>query len=428
MDIIRWLVLNRIREYKRLITNLFMPLISLLIVAGIMLYEMYVYLLPALYKMKNINEKTLNVVCAFFVVYGFYACVFRNHPIVNLKPMTLYLFDEPKCQKLIQMNYIGKFLKHLLSCLFLSCCITGLPLNANTLYIFSTLLLYMESIKWSEWIFYQKETSKKEIIKRMVSWSIMSGLFVVNANIRSGILLALEIIIAAVIYSNAQSRLSINWPKYEEEMKFQDKLLTAQNYNHTVLLSQYSKEKKLRKISHKSHFRIVLKRYPIIWKATTSICRLNMEMIIAGVAVFLMTVAIYFVPFLWKIPLLDQLSIRYMLLMIGMLFMYQISIQSMMKQLDSVIEKEKAGLFIPLSNTKLIAQFTIIPAIVILFLTIIASLVLSSGIIQTVIAGSVMQGIVWLSFYLRIEKKELFKKIYFVVSICILIASFFLIK
>lgn len=79
--------------------------------------------------------------------------------------------------------------------------------------------------------------------------------------------------------------------------------------------------------------------------------------------------AIYKIPFLWTIPLLDQKIVRRMLLIVGIFAMFQISVQSMLKQMDSLLQKQQEGLFIPLSDKQIVKQFTLIPIYVTLLQT-----------------------------------------------------------
>ena len=60
--------------------------------------------------------------------------------------------------------------------------------------------------------------------------------------------------------------LEINALKYEDEMQFLEKVRIAQNFNNTVLLDQYAKEKMVRylqrknKVSNHTHPKITLLR------------------------------------------------------------------------------------------------------------------------------------------------------------------------
>ena len=68
--------------------------------------------------------------------------------------------------------------------------------------------------------------------------------------------------------------LEINALKYEDEMQFVEKLRIAQNFNNTVLLDQYAKEKMVRYLQRKNKVSKFLRYFPLIWKTQISIYRL----------------------------------------------------------------------------------------------------------------------------------------------------------
>ena len=51
-----------------------------------------------------------------------------------------------------------------------------------------------------------------------------------------------------LIFIYTAKYLNINYLKYENDIKYLDKVLVAQNNNDTILLNQYSKEKFARKL------------------------------------------------------------------------------------------------------------------------------------------------------------------------------------
>lgn len=79
-------------------------------------------------------------------------------------------------------------------------------------------------------------------------------------------------------------------------MQFLEKVRIAQNFNNTVLLNQYAKEKTVRYLQRNkvSNF---LCHFPLIWKAQISIYRLGRNWIIMGMILFAICLGIYKMPF-----------------------------------------------------------------------------------------------------------------------------------
>lgn len=419
MYIYKMLFLNRVREYKRLVTNMLAPLVALLLVIGFSGYQLLQYLIPLIKNIHEGNNKSLFYMMFIFIIYGAYICIIQIKPVIILKPMTLYLFGEKKRTQLIRKKYLGIMLKHILMVLFLASCIAGFKLN-HTFYLSAIMLgSFLEIITILRWEKYHTDKRIFTILLILSMWILLISYYIpwiifINISLLFG------------LFVHSFYKLKLDWVKYEEEMFFCEKLLTAQNYNNAVLLSQYAQEKKLKKISGSRKNSRLLSSFPIMWKACTSIYRLSFNMIIGGMGIFLLAFAIYKMPFFWSLPFLDQPSIRHMILVIGMLAVFQITIQSMLKQLSSIVEKAENGLFIPLKMKKILLQFLILPMMTILMLNVLFAVVLGSGWLQFIFSVLSMLFITAIVFFLELTRKKLLYKIYFLISICIFIASYVL--
>jgi len=122
--------------------------------------------------------------------------------------------------------------------------------------------------------------------------------------------------------------LEINALKYEDEMQFLEKVRIAQNFNNTVLLDQYAKEKMVRYLQRKNKVSNFLYYFPLIWKAQISIYRLGRNWIIMGMILFTICLGIYKMPFYWTLPFLQQEEIRYMLLLGSIFAVFRLTLRS----------------------------------------------------------------------------------------------------
>lgn len=61
--------------------------------------------------------------------------------------------------------------------------------------------------------------------------------------------------------------------------------------------------------------------------------------------------------------------------------MYQICVQTFVKQLNDIVEKQKDGLYIPIRTGNIILQFAIVPSIILTVLTFILGILLRSQIL-----------------------------------------------
>ena len=217
--------------------------------------------------------------------------------------------------------------------------------------------------------------------------------------------------------------LELNTAKYEEEMRFREKILVAQNYNNTVLLNQYAKEKKVRYLPQSQNVSKLLSRNPLIWKAKTSIYRLSKDLIAIGVVLFGISLSIYKIPLFWSLPFLEQKETRHFLLIGSIFAIFQLTLQSMLKQSDSILEKAKDGLFIPLPEKQIIKQFTAVPVMMIGTESLLLAIIMQNKALQIIIGCIAMTTVTAFIFWLDVKHKALLAKGYFALNIIVFIVS-----
>lgn len=115
---------------------------------------------------------------------------------------------------------------------------------------------------------------------------------------------------------------------------------------------------------------------------------------------------------------LEQDGIRYSLLIFGMLMVFQQTVQSMLHQLDSILEKAKDGLFLPVSDKEIVTQFTVIPVIVMICILGMITLILKSSIIQFFLAAVILSIITILFVLYAIKVQKAITKILFCNNYC----------
>ncbi len=94
MYVYKMLCLNRLREYKRLINNMLIPLLSLAFIAGFIGYQMIVSFFPALLRVESFNVRAWYGIILFLAVYSGYCCFIKIRPVITVKPASIF-FLEP---------------------------------------------------------------------------------------------------------------------------------------------------------------------------------------------------------------------------------------------------------------------------------------------------------------------------------------------
>lgn len=409
--------MNRLREYKRLLSNMLFPVLSVVLCLGWFGYKFLFSFLPILKDTFTVNERLFWIVQILLILVSIFAFTGEKKALIILKPMTLLLFGEEDKRKFIRMKYLLHMIKHVLIAVFLTLCIRGINWNMGFLQTVVLLYSYLEITSMLRWELYHKNEMRGSW-KFVFLWGIATGIFIVAHFISE--ITAMNVVFVIMLYFHCFYRIHINWMKYEDEMRFEEKILSAQNYNQMVLLNSYAKEKKLRNIKGRKKLSKIGSKYPLLWKSAVSVFRLNKGIIIAGILIFGITFTIYKFPIFWSIPVLNQPEIRYLLLLFGMMAVYQLSIQSMIRQMDDVLEKSREGLFLPLNNKEILIQFTVFPFLIVITLSLFLGALLHTGFVELLITVIGMGGLVCCIFYLELTHKGYLQKIYFLFSVAIL--------
>ena len=196
---------------------------------------------------------------------------------------------------MISIKYIGLTLKDIIFSIILSACINGIHLNRNFLFILLIIFLLLNTTNLMKWKIYHANQRRNIGI-----WLLFSIILVISFKYFFVCIIDVGIWIYMLVYDFCI--LEINALKYEDEMQFVEKVRIAQNFNNTVLLDQYAKEKMVRYLQRKNKVSKFLRYFPLIWKTQISIYRLGRTWIIMGMILFMICLGICKMPICWTLP------------------------------------------------------------------------------------------------------------------------------
>ena len=297
------LCVNKIRETKRLIENMLIPILSLVVAAAVVGYQIVINFFPIIRKINACNLRICYLVFGFLTLYSFGVCFINVKPAIIIKPASLFFIQEKRIRQMISIKYIGLTLKDIIFSIILSACINGIHLNRNFLFILLIIFLLLNTTNLMRWKIYHANQRRDIGI-----WLLFSIILVISLKYFFMCIIDIGIWMYMLVYDFGV--LEINALKYEDEMQFLEKVRIAQNFNNTVLLNQYAKEKTVRYLQRKNKVSNFLCHFPLIWKAQISIYRLGRNWIIMGMILFAICLGIYKMPFCWTLPFLQQEEIR----------------------------------------------------------------------------------------------------------------------
>ena len=74
------LCVNKIRETKRLIENMLIPILSLVVAAAVVGYQIVINFFPIIWKINACNLRICYLVFGFLILYSFGVCFFNVKP------------------------------------------------------------------------------------------------------------------------------------------------------------------------------------------------------------------------------------------------------------------------------------------------------------------------------------------------------------
>ena len=331
------LCVNKIRETKRLIENMLIPILSLVVAAAVVGYQIVINFFPIIRKINACNLRICYLVFGFLILYSFGVCFINVKPAIIIKPASLFFIQEKRIRQMISIKYIGLTLKDIIFSIILSACINGIHLNRNFLFILLIIFLLLNTTNLMRWKIYHAN-QRRDIVSNFLYY------------------------------------------------------------------------------------------FPLIWKAQISIYRLGRNWIIMGMILFTICLGIYKMPFYWTLPFLQQEEIRYMLLLGSIFAVFRLTLRSMVQQLDSILEKATDGLFIPISENRIVKQFMVIPITIVCGEGIIMAFVVNSSIAQILLGCAILICATVLNLWLEVKYKNFLVKKDFILSIAVFLGALILTK
>lgn len=174
------LCVNKIRETKRLIENMLIPILSLVVAAAVVGYQIVINFFPIIWKINACNLRICYLVFGFLILYSFGVCFINVKPAIIIKPASLFFIQEKRIRQMISIKYIGLTLKDIIFSIILSACINGIHLNRNFLFILLIIFLLLNTTNLMRWKIYhanQRRDIVQITLKRNASSATAERLF-----------------------------------------------------------------------------------------------------------------------------------------------------------------------------------------------------------------------------------------------------------
>lgn len=378
MYIYKLLVLNKFRESLKLFKNMYLEIVGILLVFGILIYQIYINLFD-LIRGRGISHKYALIVLIICILYYTMQTISGKKPVIIVKPASLFLLNNTKELRVIFLiKYMTKSIKIIIVSFILTEIINGLKFDIVLMGCFYCYLTMLFLLRWQ---LYNVDSKRNKNILILFYLLITSSIIFLLVNVMISLSVIVALFLLFLLYFKKTFKL--NYEKYSKDIAYEEKILSVQNNYNTDLLTQYAKEKSTNSIQGNNKETVIA--FPVAWKMILVIVRVNLKFIAIGCALALCGYMIYITPILNGFTPFDQKEIRQILFAFLLVFMFQNIVQIARKELERLMDKHDKGLWLPISGYKIILNCFFAIAIPLFLLLLVVSLVCASKAVFVVV-------------------------------------------
>ncbi len=375
----RYLLKQPCREFKAFLINQIIGFITI----GIFLVGFIFAVLEGLKSSEFIINDNIFKIGIGLVFYKLGTILFMKDPPFKMHPASIqYFYNSAQFSKIKAMVLIKKMAIKLIVSVAFCLIIYQLEFSVSMILATFSLFLYLAVCSFIRWIKYNKKSAGIVSLFYIVS-SILFVLYFVWQQILALFFLMIMLIFI-IIYSN---QMLIDIGAYYDDAAYAQKMNHAGIHNNMAQMQQLTDEH----LSNKRHkVKIydlkIFKRKPLVAKAIIETMRMSTQFVIillvlSAFAIVLNTTSIFInVPFLGD-KVFVKIAGGYC---VGMLLcaIKQIYV----KQILSICDKQKQGVFIPYSFSDISKSYGSICILITFFILMIFSILLSTSIIKVILA------------------------------------------
>lgn len=356
---------NRLHLFVGSIRQAWATALGLVIVFGIFLYQL-LFSIMQVERGVPIADQYIVYIFGFIAAVNFIRIFISKTPVFKMNAATLhYLYNTKYFNQALHGKYIFSAIGAIVVSFLISFCINGFVLNLGFVWTFVILAIYLFSSSLMAWIHYHGK--KLECIILLPFFAAATALVFTRTPVSA--LLAVVILILLAVYSLRY--LELNIPKYYNRLYMLDTISAAQSQNNMAKMEQLAAENRPQIIHGFSLRNLPLsKRTALISKSLIELIRMQKQILVLLLLLLLAGWLIGRTVLFDFIPLLDVPEIRKMLAAVCTATALSALYQLFIKQISTVIEKQKMGLFLPYPKGQVLLSYLPVPAVLNLFLSI----------------------------------------------------------
>ena len=372
------IIKHKLRTAWGLVKHLGMTIIGLLLVIGYVVAKFYFSILGGTIGTPLSQTYIFNFLVACTILSGFRVLV-KKQPIITMNAATLnYLYYTEHFKQILTIKYLLSFIKNIMLTSIIAGFISGFQADAIFVRYFFLICGYMFLGILLSWSRYHSVCTKAQLLI-IICYIITSAVFLMESGTIS---IILNYVLALIWIYYVIFKLKLNLTKYSKNLAFIDEHNSAASQYDLVKMTQLAAENEAKKRRKFFLYHFPLrKNTAVFYKCIIELIRMGKS--IWGVLIFLLLVGFLFyrTPIFFLVPIFGEVEALVEKLSVLVVIMVYLNIGEILtKQADTLLEKHKQGLFIPMEKGGIILSYFVASILIFAVITIFAGLIFESKI------------------------------------------------
>ncbi|MCK9350281.1 MAG: hypothetical protein WCY37_04940 [Candidatus Dojkabacteria bacterium] len=369
------IIKHKLRTARGMLKHFWPSFLGLLLGVAFLGYRLFVVVMGGGFGIALEPQYIFYLLCACVLLNG-YRLLFKQTPAIRVNAATLhYLYHTSYFRKILSAEYLLSLIKNMLLAMLVAGFICGFQYDSLFLWNFLLLSGYLYSGILLSWIRYH--------VKGELRWVTIACYFFSSVGLFANIYAMRFALIGSVtvwtVYYVFFKPRNLNLVKYRKDIAFLDTNTASASQYDMVKMSQITAEHNANRKRRFLLYHLPLKKNNAIFiKCLIETIRAGSRIWIILIVFLIIGVLIYRTSILAGLPVIGDPAVATPLGVLLIMIAYANIGEILKKQLNTLLERHRLGLFLPVSHRQIFSSYILLGSLVYIVLTIFVGLLMGS--------------------------------------------------
>ena len=366
------LLKNKLRLMKGTIRHTWQGLIEILVVGGVLVYRFFFVIAKAEYG-TGATARGVFYTLLFVAVINLFRVFLNQTPVFRVEAASvLNTYNTGYFTKILARKQFLSVLYAALAAGMIACILSGFLFNLVFLKLWLAITLYTCNCTFLSWIFYHAQGR--------IRWSVCAAFLLCTflLFVHSLLTAAISAISLCAVWLYVRRFLRLNLPKYNERLQSLEAASVAVSQNDYTRMQKLADENRPSYVRGPMLYQFKPTKRTALWiKSLLELFRMQKQAVVILALLLFGGWLVSRTKLLTIMPLLEDPAITRVLSVLCTTTAFSSLYQLLIKQAKTVSDKRKLGLSLPYSTRQIIVSYGMTAMTLILFLTLVISLLYS---------------------------------------------------